>query len=81
MATSMKSRQCVLFLIFLTLLVVSLEARLVPEFSTMGKRITGKLRLRELINNVQNSEWHRKRSMLGGRLERVSPEGPDPQHH
>ncbi|KAG4980769.1 hypothetical protein JHK82_034016 [Glycine max] len=78
MATSMKLRQFVLLLIVLTLLVVSSEAIQVPEFSTLSKKINRKLGLRELINNVRNGgEWHQKRSMLGGRLERVSPAGPD----
>ena len=81
MATSVKSRKFVIFLIILTLLVVSSEARLGPEFSTMSKKNNSKLGLRELINNVRNSEWNQKRSMLGGRIERVSPAGPDPQHH
>ena len=83
MATSMKLRQFVLLLIVLTLLVVSSEAIQVPEFSTLiSKKINRKLGLRELINNVRNGgEWHQKRSMLGGRLERVSPAGPDPDHH
>ncbi|KAJ1377792.1 hypothetical protein SESBI_48521 [Sesbania bispinosa] len=82
MSTSMKSRQFVIVLIIvLTLLVVSSEARLFPEFSKMGKKINSKLGLRELINNVRNREWHQKRSMLGGTLERVSPTGPDAHHH
>lgn len=84
MATSkLNSREVVFFLIIvLALLVVSSEARVFPEFSSkMGKEINNKLGLRELIHNVRNGEWHRKRSMLGGRLERVSPAGPDPQHH
>ena len=81
MATSMKSRPFVLFLLTLTLLVMSSEARLVLEFSTMGKKINNKLVLRELISNVRHSKWHPKRSMLGARLERVSPDGPDTQHH
>ena len=76
MATSVKSRKFVIFLIILTLL-----ARLVHEFSTMSKMNNSKLGLRELINNVPNSEWNQKRPMLGGRLQRVSPAGPDPQHH
>ncbi|QCD86358.1 hypothetical protein DEO72_LG3g879 [Vigna unguiculata] len=75
MASSMKL-SCVLLMIVLALLAVSAEARLVHE-----TKINGKLGLRELINNVRNGEWHQKRSMLGGRLERVSPAGPDPQHH
>nr|KYP59254.1 hypothetical protein KK1_014686 [Cajanus cajan] len=82
MASSMKSMQFVMcFLIVLTLLVASSEARIFSEFSTISNKVDTKHGLRELINNVRNDEWHQKRSMLGGRLERVSPAGPDPQHH
>ncbi|CAL0328872.1 unnamed protein product [Lupinus luteus] len=82
MAASMKSIQLVLLLITLTLFVVSSEARLVPQFSTISKRVHLKLGLSEFINNVRNiKEWHTKRSMLGARLDRVSPAGPDAQHH
>lgn len=84
MATSLKSREFVLFLITLALVVVmSSEARLVSDhFSTMGRKANRQLHLRELINNIRNSEsHHRERSMLGARLERVSPQGPDSQHH
>ncbi|KAG2396753.1 uncharacterized protein HKW66_Vig0230280 [Vigna angularis] len=79
MATSVKPRQLlVIIVIVLTLFVVSSEARNVP---TMEKKIHSKFGLREVINNVRNGKWHGKRSMLGGRLERVSPAGPDPDHH
>ncbi|KAK7257172.1 hypothetical protein RIF29_30951 [Crotalaria pallida] len=81
MASLMNSRVLVLFLITLTLLAVSSEARILPQFSTMGKKVNRELRLRELIDNVRNNETPRKRTMLGARLERVSPEGPDSQHH
>ncbi|KAL2326783.1 hypothetical protein Fmac_020210 [Flemingia macrophylla] len=79
MTTSVKPRQFVIFLIVLALLVVCSEARLVPQ--KMNKKINNKFGLRELINNVRSGKWHGKRSMLGGRLERVSPAGPDPDHH
>lgn len=81
MATPTKPRHFVIFLIVLTLLVVSSEARLGPQFSTMDKKINSKVGLRELINNVRNGKWHGKRSMPGERVERVSPAGPDPDHH
>ncbi|OIW08224.1 hypothetical protein TanjilG_15185 [Lupinus angustifolius] len=47
----------------------------------MGEKINREVRLRELINNVRNNKSYGKRSMLGARLDRVSPEGPDSQHH
>ncbi|CAL5196810.1 unnamed protein product [Lathyrus oleraceus] len=82
MATSMNSREFVILIIVLTLLVVKPEARLVPMLlSTKDKVVHVKFGLREVINDVKNSEWLRKRAMLGGRPERVSPGGPDAQHH
>ena len=78
----MKPKQFIIFLIVVTLFVESSEeARLVPQLSTMDKKNNSKFGLRELINTVRNGQWHGKRSMLGGRLERVSPAGPDPDHH
>lgn len=78
MATSMKLRRLVMLLIVLTLLVISSsEARFVPQFSTRGKKVNSKIGLREVINSVRQQ----KRSMLGGKPERVSPGGPDSQHH
>lgn len=87
MATSMMSRALVLFLIAVPILFVSSEARvLLPKFSTMmsTKKVRSELLLRDLVNNLRNGgEYYRhKRSMLqGGKLERMSPAGPDPQHH
>ena len=46
----------------------------------MSKKINSELLLREIVSNVRVREYH-QRSMLGGRLERLSPAGPDPQHH
>ncbi|CAL0328873.1 unnamed protein product [Lupinus luteus] len=81
MATQMKSRVFVLFFIILTLLAMSSEARVLPPFSSRSKKVNNELGMRELINNIRNTKSQRKRSMLGARLERVSPEGPDSQHH
>lgn len=78
----MNSREFVILIIVLTLLVVKPEARLVSMLlSTKDKVVHVKFGLREVINDVKNSEWLRKRAMLGGRPERVSPGGPDAQHH
>ncbi|KAF1899461.1 hypothetical protein Lal_00019589 [Lupinus albus] len=60
---------------------MSSDARFLPQFSSMSKMVNSKYGMRELINNIRNTESKRKRSMLGARLERVSPEGPDSQHH
>nr|AFK37650.1 unknown [Lotus japonicus] len=80
MATSMMSRPLILFLIIVSLLIMSSEARLFPKLSTMNsKKVSSELLLRDIINNARNS--HHERSMLAGKLDRVSPAGPDPQHH
>lgn len=81
MDTSLKSREFVLFVIIVTLIVVSSEGRPFPQMSSMGRKAKRELRLLELINYVRNCECHVERSMLGGRLERVSPQGPDSHHH
>lgn len=63
MATSMMSNMFVVLLIFLPLIVVSSEARLLPKFSTkMSKKIHSKLLLSEIVSNVRVREYHRKRS-------------------
>ncbi|QCE10031.1 hypothetical protein DEO72_LG10g1256 [Vigna unguiculata] len=85
MATSMVSKVFAIFLVFLPLVFLSSEARLLlPKSSSspmMGKRINTELLLRDLVNNSRVTEYQQKRSMLGERLERLSPAGPDPQHH
>jgi len=45
------------------------------------KRINTELLLRDLVMNLGVREYQHRRSMQGGRLERLSPAGPDPQHH
>ncbi|KAI4322996.1 hypothetical protein L6164_022640 [Bauhinia variegata] len=80
MSTSMKSRLLVVSLIVLSMLVVSSEARFLPELPNIGKTINGELLLRELSNIARKGEYGHKRSMLG-KLDRLSPAGPDPQHH
>ncbi|CAJ1978507.1 unnamed protein product [Sphenostylis stenocarpa] len=79
--TSMKPKQIVMLVIVVAFLVVNSEARVFPELSTMGEIVDSEVGLGELMKNVGKSEWHQKRSMLGGRVERASPAGPDPQHH
>ncbi|KAF7822653.1 CLAVATA3/ESR (CLE)-related protein 5-like [Senna tora] len=73
-------------IIVVSLSVVSSEARVLPKFlATIGhKKINSEALLRELVKDVRKSEnFQHKRSMLSGnqKLERVSPAGPDPQHH
>nr|KYP51388.1 hypothetical protein KK1_026821 [Cajanus cajan] len=82
MATSTMSRVFVLFLIITPFVVVSSEARILPKFSTMTtKKINSEQLLRDMVINVRIRELHNKRSMFEGRLQRLSPAGPDPQHH
>lgn len=83
MATSTVSKVFVIFLVFLSLVFVNSEARLLLPKSTpiMGKRINTELLLRDLVKNSKVREYQQKRSMMGARLERLSPAGPDPQHH
>ncbi|XP_047148187.1 CLAVATA3/ESR (CLE)-related protein 53-like [Vigna umbellata] len=83
MATLMVSKVFVIFLVFLPLVFVNSEARLLLPKSTpmMGKRINTELLLRDLVKNSKVREHQQKRSMLGAKLERLSPAGPDPQHH
>ena len=82
MPTSMKSRVLVLSLIVLSLHVVSPKARIFQENSISGKKMNRELRFGEIINNVRKFEYHNhERSMLGRMLKRMSPAGPDPEHH
>ena len=81
MATPMKSMVFVLSLIVLSLLVLSSEARVSAGLPTKGKRTNDELLLREITINIRKCKYNHKRSMLGGKLGRPSPAGPDPGHH
>lgn len=93
MTESMNSRMMFVFVlcitIFVSMFVLSSEARLLPtlSFSTNGgKNIDSESLLREVTRNLKRSdeyELQERRSMLGqnGQLEKISPAGPDSQHH
>jgi len=82
MAASTVSKMFVIFLIFLPLVFVSSEARVLPKSSPIvGKRINTELLLRDLVVTLRIREYEHRRSMQEARLERLSPAGPDPQHH
>ncbi|XLR14672.1 hypothetical protein HN51_035577 [Arachis hypogaea] len=82
MAISIKSRPFVLLLILMALLlIVNSEARHVSKLSIMGNKIKNKVVKRELIN-TNNVKSHPRRLMQGrARIQRMSPDGPDTQHH
>ncbi|RYR50655.1 hypothetical protein Ahy_A07g037284 [Arachis hypogaea] len=87
--TSMMPRRefVILFMIvvIVSLLVVRSEGRHFPKYkNTIGnKRINSEVHLHDMLNNARRSiEYHKKRLMLAGdKVMRVSPAGPDPQHH
>ncbi|KAL4390595.1 hypothetical protein HN51_011531 [Arachis hypogaea] len=86
MAISIKSRPFVLLLILVALLlIVNSEARHVSKLSIMGNKIKNKVAKRELINtnNVRRHSKLQPRRLMQGRarIQRMSPDGPDTQHH
>ncbi|XWS10950.1 hypothetical protein CRYUN_Cryun38cG0042400 [Craigia yunnanensis] len=69
-----------LFMIILLMLVMrNSEARSNHGISTMAEKIDSKTILEKLGYDVSKIAYYRR--MLGSDPVRVSPGGPDPQHH
>ncbi|XP_008386237.2 CLAVATA3/ESR (CLE)-related protein 6-like [Malus sylvestris] len=67
------------FLVILSMLVVSSEARLSLVFSTLPNITDGHLFFRKLGFLVPKNEFYRRRFLID--VNRTAPGGPDPQHH
>lgn len=80
MATLLKTRVFLLSLVITLMLVPSSDARLSCKLA-VSKKFDNHHILRELGYDGSKIEYHRRRWMLGAAPERVSPGGPDPQHH
>lgn len=80
MASLSKFQVLFVFIVMLMMLVVSSEARVPHRFSTLQPKIDSKLILRQLGYDVLKLEYYARR-MLNSDTERVSPGGPDSQHH
>ncbi|XP_016169560.1 CLAVATA3/ESR (CLE)-related protein 5 [Arachis ipaensis] len=74
-----------MIVVIISLLVVRSEGRHFPEYKNIigNKRIYSEVHLHDMVNNARRSiEYYKKRLMLAGdKVMRVSPAGPDPQHH
>ncbi|KAJ7981802.1 Clavata3/ESR (CLE) protein [Quillaja saponaria] len=84
MATLSESRFLVLSLIIFTMLLLSSEARPVHGVPTIRKRLNmSELMLRELRDSLRKRVYSLRRSLQGNgkQIERMSPAGPDPEHH
>lgn len=80
MATTLLKAIRVVIIIVL-LIVGASEARLIsPGFSRMPRNIDKSIMLRELQVKIFQY-YYQRRMMLGAATQRVSPGGPDSQHH
>ena len=80
MATASNTRLLFLFMIILLMLVMrNSEAMSYHGIPTMAEKIDSKTILEKLGYDVSKIAYYRR--MLGGYPERISPGGPDPEHH
>ncbi|XWS28059.1 hypothetical protein CRYUN_Cryun25bG0033400 [Craigia yunnanensis] len=80
MATASNTRLMLLFMIIILMLVMrNSEARSSHGIPTMAKEIDSRTILEKLGYDVSKIAYYRR--ILGGYPERISPGGPDPQHH
>lgn len=64
-----------------SMLVSNSEARVYYKQPTMQKRISSQLYFRSFGVDEPKLKHYQKRSMLDASATRVSPGGPDPEHH
>ena len=82
MSNLLKAKVVILLsLIIVLMIVVSFEARLSHDFSIIPKGIDNHLMLHELQYQGLKIQNYRRRLMQGTGTQRVSPGGPDGQHH
>ncbi|KDP31777.1 hypothetical protein JCGZ_12238 [Jatropha curcas] len=75
MANPTGKQALVLFLIVFMVLMIRSEARV------HRKELDSRQLLREMGYTGSKLEYHRRISLLNSDIDRVSPGGPDPEHH